>query len=794
LAQASVLVPALPRIHACPRRVMATPGSAAQMPADPVAEIERLRKENAALRSALALQRVDDKELLTAAEAEAPKHPAHPAGQPTEPIRVSAENLLRIEQAGKVEVPKYPRDASGVAKWILHLGLGGFSRSHLAMLTDELLSMQQEQHELESIEGDQPNSSATPPCRWGICGVGLMPWDVKLKDALVSQDHLYTLLTRDSIAGDRASIVGSIMDYIYIPDDPAACLDRLAHPSTAIVSLTVTEKGYCLDASGNLDLRNSSVQHDISSGGLDAPQTALGVIVAALRLRKSRNVPPFTVLSCDNLPMNGSLARRMVVTMAGRIDPCLAQWIASPAVSFPSSMVDRITPVTKQAEMDLLRSEFGVTDAWPVVAEPFIQWVVEDFEERPPWDMCGGVQFVADVKPYELMKLRLLNSSHSALAYIGYLSGHRLVHDAMGDPLVRSFMTRYMASVAPTVPPVPGVNLSEYQATLIRRFSNKEIADTLLRLAQDGSAKWRSTLALGGLAHSALGAMQFAGSDTGMDPPMFTKHVRNADDLAKIQTWRRDHRRWRKLESHGARGEFGADFALLEVARQGEPAPPDVALALAAWVRFMTGEDEAGEPIKLEDPMVATLQPLAKAATKPAGSASALERFLSAALGDSAASWPELTSAVSRWLTAICTRGISCALAEALAESSSLAAVPQVGHGGGVDLAASAGHATAHSRLALLKLRLARLESEAKEVNVQLAIAQAEAEAEEEEVAKALRAGMRRPRSSATLRKLSSPDETKALRGFASCGMSLSKLGQNTPLEGVAGLTRQLSP
>jgi mannitol 2-dehydrogenase len=696
-------------------------------------ELALLRAENARLRAkvpskdATPVMSPPTSPIMTAAQV-----PESPRRQRPGTVPLSSDALPMIEASSAADVPPYSR--SGVTKWIAHVGLGGFSRSHLAMLTDEVL--------IRQLATAEPESNGFGKDKWGICAVGLMPWDVKLKDSLQSQDNLYTILSRDSVAGDTARVIGSIMDYIHVPDDPKASLDRLADPSTAILSLTVTEKGYCVDATGSLDLENKLIKHDVAPGGLDAPQSAPGLIAAALKLRRERGIPPFVVLSCDNLPMNGNMAKKATVALLQQVDTDLAEWVASSAVAFPNSMVDRITPVTTDVEKDVLKTEFGIVDAWPVVAEPYVQWVVEDVFNgsvsdgaRPAWDLASGVQFVPDVQPYELMKLRLLNSTHSALAYVGYLAGYRLVHDAMDDPLVRGFITRYMAGVAPSIPPVPGVNLTEYQAILIRRFSNARIADKLLRLAQDGSAKWASTLALGGLAHSALGSMQFAGSDLGQDPPLFTKYVRSAEDLMKLQRWRQDHLIWRKKGLKGARGEFGADVSLLQEARAVEPPPADVALALAAWVRYMTGVDEDGISITIEDPLAHKLTPLAKAACTGASyDKVALAQFLSLALGESAASWSELTTSVGRWLVAIRSRGIISALAESLAESS---VAPQAGDTGaaGADLSMVPGGSSAQARLAVLKLKQARLKSEMDEVNTLLESIRAEANAEMEKVA-----------------------------------------------------------
>lgn len=706
-------------------------------------ELTALRAENARLRSRVLSASSGDIARLTPLIKPCSPPATDLAGLPAvlperaqpQEVQLSSATLPLIEASSAAEVPSYSRN--GVTKWIFHLGLGGFSRSHLAMLTDEVLLRQNDAARMDD------SISAFGKDKWGICGVGLMPWDIKLRDALKSQDYLYTVLSRDSTAGDTARVIGSIMDYIFVPDDPTKALNRLADPSTAIVSLTVTEKGYCVDASGSLDLGNSLIKHDLAPGGLDAPQSAPGLIAAGLKLRKERGIPPFVVLSCDNLPMNGNMARRATVSLLQQIDPELAEWVSSSQnVCFPNSMVDRITPITTDVEKTTLKNDFGIVDNWPVVAEPYVQWVVEDAfggsvasGARPAWETANGVQFVPDVKPYELMKLRLLNSSHSALAYIGYLSGHRDVNLAMDDPLVFGFVTRYMAAVAPTVPPVPGVNLSEYQAILCRRFSNARIADKLTRLAQDGSNKWASTLALGGLAHSALGAMQFAASELGQDPPMFTKYVRNASDLQKLQQWRRDHLIWRKKGVKGARGEFGANVSLLAEARPTEPPPSDVALALAAWVRYMTGIDESGHDIKIEDPLADKLCPLAKAACTGMGyNKIALSQFLGLALGESAASWSELTTSVGRWLTAIRSRGAVSALAEALAESPGSAAVAG---GAGADLALVPGGSSAQGKLAILKLKQARLQGELGEVAalIESATEDARREMEQQQVA-----------------------------------------------------------
>jgi mannitol 2-dehydrogenase len=260
-----------------------------------------------------------------------------------------------------------------------------------------------------------------------------------------------------------------------------------------IVSLTVTEGGYNFNAiTGEFVAGNPDVQHDLQPGA--APKTTFGLITAALALRRERGVPPFTIMSCDNIQGNGHAARRSFVAFATLLDPALGEWVEQ-TVAFPNSMVDRITPVTTDADRDEVRKRYGVDDAWPVVCEPFTQWALEDAFPlgRPPFE-DAGVQVVADVEPYELMKLRLLNASHQALCYLAYLAGYRLVHEAAQDPLFAGFLLAYMDREAtPTLEPVPGIDLDDYKHQLIERFSNAQVKDTIARLCAESSdriPKW----------------------------------------------------------------------------------------------------------------------------------------------------------------------------------------------------------------------------------------------------------------------------------------------------------------
>jgi mannitol 2-dehydrogenase len=301
-------------------------------------------------------------------------------------------------------------------------------------------------------------------------------------------------------------VVGSIVDYMYAPDDPEAVIARLADPRTEIVSLTITEGGYAIsDVTGRFDPQAPGVQDDLQPGA--TPQSVFGLVVAGLARRREAGTRPFTIVSCDNLPGNGALAREAFVSFARELDSELGAWIDA-EVRFPNSMVDRITPATTDEDRHALEERFGIEDRWPVVCEPFIQWVLEDSfsGDRPPLERVG-VQVVSDVAPYELMKLRLLNASHQGLCYFARLCDYTYVHEAAQDPLFQSFLRGYMDQEAtPTLDPVPGVDLVAYKAELIERFSNPEIRDTVARLCAESSdriPKWlmpvvRSQLERGG--------------------------------------------------------------------------------------------------------------------------------------------------------------------------------------------------------------------------------------------------------------------------------------------------------
>ncbi|MBV9848441.1 MAG: mannitol dehydrogenase family protein [Armatimonadetes bacterium] len=409
-----------------------------------------------------------------------------------------------------VIVPKPDYDRAAVTDGIVHIGVGGFHRAHQAVYLDDLLGQGKARE-------------------WGICGVGLLPQDAKMRDALAPQDGLYTVVARDA-EGDQARIIGSLTRYLLAPDDPERVLAALAAPTTRLVTLTITEGGYDIDDP-------------------DRPAVAFQYLADALDRRRRAGTGPVTMLSCDNVEGNGRVARQALLAFAGRRDPALADWIAA-HVTFPSCMVDRITPQTTDADRALVRDEFGVDDAWAVVCEPFRQWVIEDefCSGRPPLEDAGA-QMTGDVRPYELIKLRLLNAGHSTLGYLGWLAGFRYINEVASDPQFQTFLRRlWDEEVTPLLAPVPGLDLDVYKATLLHRFANPRIADQVARICLDGSAKV---------------------------PRFLLPSVRE-----QLQCGHTPHL---------------------------------LTLAVAGWLRYLSGTDEQGRPIPIEDPMAATLQERARA-------------------------------------------------------------------------------------------------------------------------------------------------------------------------------------
>src|SRR5919107_703452 len=365
----------------------------------------------------------------------------------------------------QLSVPTYDRSALTPA--VVHFSVGGFHRAHQLLYFDEVA-------ERGISDG------------WGVVGVGLH--SRHMKDALAPQDHLYTVVER-SPDGERARVVGVMVDYHFAPDAPGTVLDVLTDERTRMVSLTITGGGYrlCPD-SGDFDADDPDIRWDLEETA--QPRTVFGFIVEALDRRRRAGLPPFTVVSCDNIHRNGDAARAAIVGFARLRDEVLARWITD-YVAFPSSMVDRITPHTTPEQREAVARRYGVDDNWPVITEPFSQWFIEDdfCNGRPPLDRVG-VRFVPEVAHYELMKTRLLNAGHCALGYLGSLAGYASIDDLMADRLFAGYVTELMdVEVTPLLPPPDGIDLEDYKRALVKRFATPAIADQRARLCRRGSAK-----------------------------------------------------------------------------------------------------------------------------------------------------------------------------------------------------------------------------------------------------------------------------------------------------------------
>jgi fructuronate reductase len=361
-------------------------------------------------------------------------------------------------------------DRGAVETGVVHLGPGAFHRAHQAPVFDALLA------------GGDP--------RWGVCGVSLR--SPAVREALAPQDGLYTLVELE--AEVRARIIGSVTELLTGPEIPDAVLERLASVRTRMVSLTVTEKGYCLTPAGDLDLAHPDVAFDLTRPS--APRSAAGWLVEGLRRRRDAGSPGLPVVSCDNLTDNGGKLGRAVAALAlAQGDAGLARWIEG-EVPFPSTMVDSITPATDDALRDRARDLIGLEDAWPIQRERFTQWVIEDRLGPDGAQLAAaGVTLAADVRPFEQAKLRLLNGAHSTLAYLGLLAGHRTVAEAMADPALAGFVERLMREdIAPTLAPTPGLGLAAYITAILTRFRNPAIRHQLAQIAWDGSQKLRFRL------------------------------------------------------------------------------------------------------------------------------------------------------------------------------------------------------------------------------------------------------------------------------------------------------------
>jgi fructuronate reductase len=433
-------------------------------------------------------------------------------------LRLSNINLDLIP--GHISRPDY--DRAGVTPGIVHLGIGAFHRAHQAVVNDDLLA-----------------AGATD---WGIIGASLRSADTQ--QALAPQDGLYTVAVRSG-AGTQHRVVGSVLATEVARHNPARLIARMADPAIRIVSLTVTEKGYChTPQTGELDANHPDIIHDLAHP--DAPRSAPAFIVAALVQRQAAGTAPFTVLSCDNLSANGHTVKRILTQFARLRSPELGNWIAD-QVACPSTMVDRIVPETTDADRAAVSAELGMTDAWPVITEPFTQWIVEDnFVAGRPDFARAGVQLVTDVTPFEHMKLRLLNASHSALAYLGYLAGHETIAAAMADDCFAAFARGVMEDAAVTLSMPEGTDLAAYSSSLLERFANPALRHRTWQIAMDGSQK---------LPQRLLGTMQ--------------------DRLRKGLS----------IDTH--------------------------ALAVAGWMRYVTATDEQGQPIDVRDPIAAELAAIA---------------------------------------------------------------------------------------------------------------------------------------------------------------------------------------
>jgi fructuronate reductase len=417
--------------------------------------------------------------------------------------------------------PAYPIRDAGIG--IVHLGIGAFHRAHQAMYTDAVLA------------------DAGGP--WGICGVSLRSAGVR--DRLVPQDGLYTSIEM-SPAGVRRRVVGSVREVLFHGDEADAVMRRMAAPATQVISLTVTEKGYCHEpATGRLNVDHPDIVHDLAHP--DRPRSVVGLLVAALALRRRTHGAPVTIVCCDNLTQNGGFVQGLVASYATLADPALAGWIDG-HVAFPSTMVDRIVPATTPKDIEANDAALGLRDEAPVVHEPFAQWVIEDrfAAARPAWNVAGAL-FVDDVGEYEKLKLRLLNASHSAFAYLGFLAGYEYVCEVAAQPDFTAYMRRLMSEeVAPTLTQPAGIDLAAYQESLVERFANPALPHRTQQVAMDGSQK---------LPQRILGTIR--------------------DDIAA-----------------GRRIHFAA-------------------LAVAGWMRYVYGEDEQGRPIQVSDPMGPTFATLA---------------------------------------------------------------------------------------------------------------------------------------------------------------------------------------
>jgi mannitol 2-dehydrogenase len=468
--------------------------------------------------------------------------------------QLNAANLNLLDP--KIQVPKYDRQKVGQS--IMHIGVGGFHRAHQALYTDDLLHRSADSH-------------------WGYCGVGLLMHDARIRDVMLSQNCLYTLVER-SLEGDKARIIGSIVNFLFAPDDPQTVIEQMASPQTRIVSLTITEGGYYIDQStGELDEKHPDIQYDLAHP--HEPRCSFGYLLESLDRRRIRGLPPFTLMSCDNIQSNGEVAKKMLTAFAELRDPVFRNWLTEKC-PFPNSMVDRITPATTDEHRTLVKEKFGIDDGWPVMTESFKQWVIEDhfINGRPAWELVGA-QMTTDVLPYEKMKLRLLNAGHQALCYIGMLLGYQFVHETMDDRDIRKLVKKMMDDeVTPILSEVPGVDLTDYKKRLIERFANLAIRDQLSRIGIYGSS----------------GIPKFV------------------------------------LPSIEEQLQRGGPIRLLS-------------FTVASWFRYLTGLDESGKEMPMLDPIAQTLRERARAAGRDARQLLAMREVFSQELASSPAFVKQVT-------------------------------------------------------------------------------------------------------------------------------------------------------
>lgn len=384
-----------------------------------------------------------------------------------ENLKLNSSNLSKISE--RVLVPNYNR--SDIKTGIVHVGIGGFHRSHEAFYIDQLL---------------QNNKNK----EWGICGVALLDHDTKIYNSLKQQDGLYTLIVKELDGTYTNRVIGSIVEYLFAPDNPGAVIEKMAGIDVKIITLTITEGGYNYsEISKEFNFENPLIDHDLKHP--KSPKTIFGYLTEALCLRKQRGLKGLTIQSCDNIQGNGDMIKKMLLSYINFAKPGLVDWVKN-NVSFPNAMVDRITPATEEKDILTLEKTIGVLDTWPVVCEPFSQWVIEDdfIQGRPEWEKVGA-QFVADVVPYEKMKLSLLNAGHSVIGILGALLGYQTIDQAVQDKNISTFLHLYMnVEVTPILGDLEGLDLDLYKKTLFERFGNKNIKDQIERICSESSAKF----------------------------------------------------------------------------------------------------------------------------------------------------------------------------------------------------------------------------------------------------------------------------------------------------------------